>query len=301
MMEAKGVPAPKGGTTWGLNTISRILRDPAIYGRFEAEKTRMITNVFWEPSHRVNHEARLVYEDRGNAILDQDTWYRVQRRLGQNRVVSKRNTQVDYTPLHRLTSCDSCGRALSADPDKGWPAFRCKPCRGRISATKLWQQVREVLIDLVTRPAYLRALIELSDTKDKTRLDKEILELQEELPECEQRLEKALRLAVELPNYWQILEKITQEIEARKARLQADLAEKQAIVEGLTKDEEAIVDFEHQAGALADEIHDWDDNRWRKFLTTWTFRICLRWTGTGPHWTMTLLNPNPDTFAFHRS
>ena len=100
LMEDNGIPAPKGGAKWSRSTVTRILSSPEMKGEFYAGYHRMVAPSFYEQSVRVKSNPTLVYTDKEHAILTDYEWSRIQTMLADNRSLSKRNTKMDYTPLH---------------------------------------------------------------------------------------------------------------------------------------------------------------------------------------------------------
>jgi site-specific DNA recombinase len=121
-LNRRGVPSPKGAPCWGIVTIKRLLNNPVYLGevvwnrrgkgRFFGVVDCQIQPV-GQPNqlHRHSHEQWIRRQDRHEAIIDQETFDRVQRRLIDNK---KRTAPKKGQPfvLSGLLICGHCRRHM---------------------------------------------------------------------------------------------------------------------------------------------------------------------------------------------
>ena len=228
LMMREGILAPKGGVTWSRSTITRILKDPAIKGEFYHGYERMEEKSYHEASVRRKATPERVYVDKDNAILSDEEWEWVQQRLFENIGKSRRNTKIDYTPLHRLILCH-CGRKAGAYPLHGKPYFRCAVCKRPLAnAVKLWHQVKNGLSLLLTNPDRLGLMIrsQLEGDGVKEGLKKRKDALIAELKDHSGALERAGRAFIIMSGYTEeMAEKEAKKIEARIRAVKQELSD----------------------------------------------------------------------------
>ncbi|MEZ0096395.1 recombinase family protein, partial [Streptacidiphilus sp. EB129] len=183
------IPSPQGNPQWDAGTLGRLLRNPAYTGRACFGKTRTAPG----PS-RPNRTSRLAgrsispqagvtarpreewIEIPVPALVREDVFALVQRRLAENAKFSPRNTKVTVL-LQGLLVCDVCGFAYSRTSQgpgpKKYRYYRCPGTNGwqlpggvRVCSSRplraddldelVWQQVLALLAD----PALVRGELE---------------------------------------------------------------------------------------------------------------------------------------------
>ena len=275
VMETACVSAPRGGPRWGRSTITRILSDPALKGEFYHGYERMSSPSFYEPAHRVKAEPQLVYMDKSNAVLTDSLWTAVQERLADNRKLSTRNTKRDYSPLHKLVTCDPCDAACGVDPGHGYPAFRCPSCKKRWSVKKTWDSARENLISLWGSPGLLKETLRRQYTRveSQTTLEQQGRDHMKEVAELKDKETRALRMAIALDGYEAKVGTILYELRMRRhqVEIERDLCEEE--LRSLRNQEISENDLTEIAAGLSKVVSKWTDNEWRGFLRGVGFRL----------------------------
>ena len=187
-LEDQGVPTRTGKQRWDRSVIWGMLRNPAYCGKAVFGKTQAVH----EPAG-LNRTARLAgrtvprqvrVQDRPReewtgipvpALVDQDTFDRVQQRLEDNKRFAARNTKVPSL-LQGLAACSSCGygyyrtsttttsgkkiyyyRCLGSDDYRYQGGRVCgnKPVRADYADAVVWDHVTALLAD----PALIRTEI----------------------------------------------------------------------------------------------------------------------------------------------
>ncbi len=174
-----GVPTRTGKTRWDRSTIWGMLRNPAYAGRACFGKTMRT-----EQTAGLNRTARLAGRatprhytvvDRARedwleipvpALVAEDTWTRVQRRLADNKRFAARNSQ-DPSLLQGICACSGCGyayyRTSTTTTNKKIYYYRClgsddyryehgrvctnKPVRADYLDTVVWDHIAGLLAD----------------------------------------------------------------------------------------------------------------------------------------------------------
>jgi site-specific DNA recombinase len=182
-----GVPTRTGKTRWDRSTVWGMLRNPAYAGRACFGKTMRT-----EQTAGLNRTARLAgrgtprsYTVTGRerddwleipvpALVSEDTWGRVQRRLEDNKRYASRNSK-NPSLLQGICACSSCGyayyRTSTRTTNKKIYYYRClgsddyryehgrvcanKPVRADYLDTVVWDHITALLAD----PALIRAEI----------------------------------------------------------------------------------------------------------------------------------------------
>lgn len=103
-----GTPvAPLRATEWSQGTVSRLLRSPTIAGY-------------------ITYRGEIVgVEPTQSAILDVDTWTRVQAVRATRSNVSRRPRRAEGELLYGIARCASCGGPLVASGRPQWRTYRC--------------------------------------------------------------------------------------------------------------------------------------------------------------------------------
>jgi site-specific DNA recombinase len=174
-----GVPSRTGKTCWDRSVIWAMLRNPAYVGRACFGKTMRT-----DQTAGLNRTARLTgratprhytvierpleewIEIGVPALVDQDTWERVQRRLADNKRYASRNS-TNPSLLQGICSCASCGyayyRTSTRTTNKIIYYYRClgsdnyryqhgrvctnKPVRADYLDTLVWDHISNLLAD----------------------------------------------------------------------------------------------------------------------------------------------------------
>ena len=272
------IPAPRGGSRWGRSTITRILRDTALKGEFYHGYERMEAPSFYEATQRKQSSPELIYVDKPNAILTDDVWAAIQKRLDENIELARRNTRRDYGPLHRLVECAACDRKCNVDPGKGWPAFRCPECRARWSVATTWEWARDQLIDLWCAPQTLRQAWRRHLDSDEARiqLEQRRTELAETLGHLRDEEVRAIRLSVAYPEHEATLDDVLGGIKKRRRDIQMEYDQCGRQLAAIRTREALEADFEGVSARMTDAIRSWGTHDWRAFLRGAGFRLLMK-------------------------
>ena len=191
-----GVVTRTGKPRWDRSTVWGMLRNPAYAGRACFGKTMRT-----DQAAGLNRTARLAGRatpryytviDRGRedwlqipvpALVDEDTWQRVQRRLADNKRYAARNSS-NPSLLQGICACSSCGyayyRTSTRTTNKKIYYYRClgsddyryehgrvcanKPVRADYLDTVVWDHITALLAD----PALIRSEINKRLEQDRT-------------------------------------------------------------------------------------------------------------------------------------
>jgi len=188
-LTADQIPSPKGNAQWDAGTLGRLLRNPAYMGRAAFGKTQTASS-----APRANRTSRLagrsvpaqagvVARPREEwidipvpALVSEEVFALVQRRLAENAKFSPRNTKAPAL-LQGLLVCDVCGYAYNRTSQgpgpKKYHYYRCpgtngwelpggvrvctsRPLRADALDELIWQKVVALLSD----PALVRDELE---------------------------------------------------------------------------------------------------------------------------------------------
>jgi len=186
-LSGMGVPTRSGKTRWDRSVIWSMLRNPAYAGRacfgktMRTEQTAGLNRTARQAgratprSYTVTDRARQDWlEIPVPALVDEDTWARVQRRLEDNKRYASRNSK-DPSLLQGICACSGCGyayyrtstrtsntkiyyyRCLGSDDYRYEHGRICgnKPVRADYLDTLVWDHITTVLTD----PALIRTEI----------------------------------------------------------------------------------------------------------------------------------------------
>ncbi len=277
-MEALGVPAPKGGLRWRPGTLTRILKDRALIGKFYAYKEKMVGEEGRVKKRReCQKEPLLVYED-DNTVLESVIFEDVQRRLRKNIELSQRNVRFDYTPTRGFIFCGTCGRRLTGVAFRGVPYFRCPVCRKpSIKAEAIWEAVSGEIKHILLDPElFYEALSKYLNTgMSAAQLEREITQLETQLANLDEVDTKILRLYL-ITNYPENKLRIEHErIEKHKVvlsdkvrHLKAELADLRRV--RLTRE----VLAEHSRWFQSEVAH-FTEQAWRGLLAQWEVKVII--------------------------
>lgn len=148
-LQRDGVPTPRESSTspWAYTAVRRILNNPALAGQ-----TRALGDV-------VRDVDGLPHVDPETAILDGDTWRRLQDAMGERKASTaslRRTPHADRPLLDGLALCDACGGPLRRVATRGYVSYSCSrggatvggcPSRVTISASRLDPYVVSEFLD----------------------------------------------------------------------------------------------------------------------------------------------------------
>ncbi len=132
-----GIPTPRGGVRWNVSSIRGILRSPAYAGMAYSGRTRPVPAV----SRKSALQPVGPGESRGTtpqedwigipvpAIVSQELYDAAQKRLDENKQMSRRNNHRHNYLLRGLVSCSQC--LLSCSGRMVHPGYSYYVCRGR--------------------------------------------------------------------------------------------------------------------------------------------------------------------------
>ncbi|MEU9547368.1 recombinase family protein, partial [Streptomyces mirabilis] len=145
-LTADQIPSPKGNAQWDAGTLGRLLRNPAYMGRAAFGKTQAVST-----APRANRTSRLAgrsipakagvvarpreewIEIPVPALVSEEVFALVQRRLAENAKFSPRNTKTPAL-LQGLLVCDVCGYAYNRTSQgpgpKKYHYYRCPGTNG---------------------------------------------------------------------------------------------------------------------------------------------------------------------------
>lgn len=129
LLNAEGLPGPKGTGSWHASTVQAILTRETYSGERHYRRRRQ---VYGEDGLVTGSEvAPLDYRipSTNPALVDAETFARVQAQLHQNRAWSLRNTRHNF-PLRALVHCGVCGGPYAGQSAKGGK-YRYYTCRQR--------------------------------------------------------------------------------------------------------------------------------------------------------------------------
>ena len=263
----------------------------------------MVAPSFYEQSVRVKSNPTLVYTDNEHAILTDYEWSRIQTMLADNRSLSKRNTKMDYTPLHGFVWCH-CGRKAAGYPVHRYPYFRCNVCKKpRVNARKLWAEVKAGLAYLLSAPDRLipsvTAILEAESTQEEIR--EKIQARDNEVQELDEALVRAGRSHILLPGFTE--EMAIREMEHildRKAKVQAEL---ENLRDTLLQVNEARIStdrVEEISLRFHQMLEDATDQEWRGLLREFGIKVVLHLDSRHRIRTRIELTPN-EQFVLQRS
>jgi site-specific DNA recombinase len=163
--------ARTGRTLWNKGAVTRILKEPAYYGKTIAWRNKIEYGYDGgEKYHRIKQRDRSEWielpDDITQPIIDVATFQIAQERLASNRGDNTRN-EARPVLLRGLVVCALCGRKMNPDKEKGkLNVFRC-PSRGleacggkRINADKCEAAVWEKVSEIIRKPEIIASELE---------------------------------------------------------------------------------------------------------------------------------------------
>jgi site-specific DNA recombinase len=138
-LQRGAVPTPSGLRRWNLASLHVILTNPVYTGQVYSGRVRRragrapVTSAGAIPASRiVLPREEWVAVASVPAIIDEETFDRVQARLSQNRAFAARNNTAHPYLLRGLVSCGACGLACMGRHLR--PGYRYYCCRGKLPA-----------------------------------------------------------------------------------------------------------------------------------------------------------------------
>jgi site-specific DNA recombinase len=264
------IPTPKGGDRWRSSTLGIMLRNETYTGKMYQFRKYHI-----EPKNRLKPLAKskktstairpreeLISVD-VPSLVSAELFEAVQRKLGRNAELSRRNTKREYL-LSGILYCSKCSGRMSGHTMHGVPYYRCyhkgdpdkylagfdnkpQPCScPEIRAGAIEPEVWDTIYQLIKDPDFL--IRELHRHNADNSQTKEILE--RELKLCQTRLKtipeeikrlvegyrKGLYADFMMREDMELIQKEQGELERRKTELERQLAQR-----FLTKNQEANI------------------------------------------------------------
>ena len=162
------VPTSKGAVRWQPSTVQRILKNTAYRGVMQFHKSEVRRKAPEKSGGRYREVSTAIPESEWieipvPAIVDEATWYAVQKRLAENSRFASRNNKRHKYLLRGLVRCPRCSGAYTGAYQGGARRYRCtradpftspagKVCRpptvraDRLETT-VWIAVSEILQD----------------------------------------------------------------------------------------------------------------------------------------------------------
>ncbi len=183
-LQAQGVPTPSGKQVWSLCTLRAILRQVAYTGQIYAERYRSRPpRIRRSATHPIGRSHESLEEQPFEAwvpittipaIISQELFDRVQRKLAQNKSFATRNNTAHQYLLRALVSCGVCQSSCTARrlhtghtyyvcAAKGNPIHtrKAEKCPSRFSpAQQLDDLVWQDLCDVMTHPEQIAYALE---------------------------------------------------------------------------------------------------------------------------------------------
>jgi site-specific DNA recombinase len=207
----------KGGATWHVSTVKRILSNPSYAGRAEAFKWVRVPPIKGDPDRRRRYansrreprpvEQRIPIPGAFPPIVEPEVWDAAREMRARNRDASPRNRKRDYLLAGHVV-CAWCRRRYGASTTRRWTYYYCPGAKGaaraercrnnRLAAPRVeldvWARVAVALADptLITREVERQRAA--TETATGARRDIELVEAQlERLNGQERRLLKLFR------------------------------------------------------------------------------------------------------------
>jgi site-specific DNA recombinase len=186
MLEADGIPAPRGGRRWDPSTMRLILRSRVYLGEGRWHKTRMVKTSSGKKAHAQRPESEHLALRAGTypALIDHATFDAVQNLLESHRldVVAFRTNRNPKVGLLRggLARCGVCGSFLEVGRNRADTVYRCRQDRkhagvctggGVIPVEVLDEAAWTYLASVLTNPARIRAHLERLRQDDPSTAD----------------------------------------------------------------------------------------------------------------------------------
>jgi site-specific DNA recombinase len=249
---------PKGGNRWRASTLGEMLRNETYVGKLHQFRTYRVEPIRKTKAFTKSKRTSGAFRPKEEwvtvsvpPLVSVDMFEAVQRKLGRNAELAKRNTKREYL-LAGILYCSRCGGRMGGHTIQGITYYRCRskdsgddipsdtggqPTRCRcpeVRAVTIEPVVWETISDLIKDPDAL--VNELRNRKNGTSETREMLE--RELSLCQSRLKaipaergrlvegyrKGLYADFMMREDMDLIQKEEQDVEARKADLEKQLA-----------------------------------------------------------------------------
>jgi len=256
-MKEAGVRPPRDRSSqWSRSTITRILKNPALVGEFQA--------------YEKDEEPKVIKLE-GETVLTREQFDAIRGVLAQNREFSRRNKRRDrdYTPLRGLVRHE-CGKKAGGTPKGKYRYFRCNTCRdGDMNVDRLWAKVREELTGLLVTSGQLADVIQEQAQRAETReqLEGKLEFFRNEAPRIDRELDRALDAHLELPDYAAAaLEKKARELEERRIVNEAQIELHESALRNWSKIDTEAQRLQAAGDEFKKRLDGATDREWRTFL-----------------------------------
>ncbi len=182
-LTARGIKSPRGNKLWNIGTLRGILTNPVYAGEVYAGREQARPSITrHSATHPVGVKQRTysaapredwILVSRVDAIVTQEEFAQVQKKLKENQVLASRNNKTHDYLLRALVSCGHCLLAASGRSQANNNYYVCngkrspvhshrlERCRSRyIPAESLDKLVWNDLVELLTSPERLSEAIE---------------------------------------------------------------------------------------------------------------------------------------------
>jgi site-specific DNA recombinase len=152
-LQARGIPAPRGGKIWSVATLHQILTNPAYAGRVYAGRTRYRPpKIRRSATHPIGHPhgtaVPLPPEEwipvaEVAAVVSQQQFDLVREKLSKNKPFARRNNKTNDYLLRALVSCGTCKLSCVARTQSAKnieQRYRYYICSGKSKQARSYQQ-----------------------------------------------------------------------------------------------------------------------------------------------------------------
>jgi DNA invertase Pin-like site-specific DNA recombinase len=299
----KGVPSPLGKPRWTRSVIQRILRNRRYTGdhtwgvHAEGKRYRYSSDGVRETGRQekvqdwVPADAWIVVPGIHEALVDRDTFERVQARLKANQTSTNPRGQESGFVLSRLMTCSHCGSRLIGVTIEGERQYLCRGyiefgktfChRNRVREGPLVKHLIRVLRKEFLDPAKLELVREeMRRQLEKDRSPVSLTRLEAQIDAVGRRLERAHELLIGVePGDENLVPGIKDQIrklQAEQGRLQLQLREHKE-KSPMEDYERLVAEAESALWRLDEALQGEDRPQLREALQEMVSRIEVRWT-----------------------
>lgn len=111
----KGILSPKGNKIWSEGSISHIIKSEKYIGDMLLGKTYSVDPVTKKAKKNMGERDKFYVKNHHPAIIDRDTWDKVQNEITRRALPHKKENNSEYVPRYIFSSkikCGFCGRTL---------------------------------------------------------------------------------------------------------------------------------------------------------------------------------------------
>ncbi len=287
-----GIPAPKGGSRWGISTVARLLRNEAYAGVTFAFKSTYV-----EPKNPIKRDRKHTKTSKQlrpredwielpgvtPPIISRETFQAAQEQLRRNFERADRNRKEQYLLAGHLR-CGKCGRAYNGRKTRGHTYYQCAgknktvsfvlcPARrlyGKTAEKLVWEEVKRVLSDPRAIIEELRCRQETPDlTQERAK------ELKKKLSALDQQGQRTVTLysRTEVDDAWvdREMARITRERE--KAR--AELLQQEALLKQSLDRKDQLEAIEQYCATAAVNLESFGYEEKRQALETLNIHVIV--------------------------